>query len=153
LTLSGWRLVREPWAARAFDGEGARLYGGRWNSPGVRMAYAAEHLSLAVLEVLVHLQGGAQLDGFCACRVDFDSRMVEPLDRARLPEGWRRYPAPSLLQGMGDHWTAAGRRPILKVPSAIVDIEHLYLINPAHPAFGRMVPALPQAFRIDARLA
>ncbi|MBI5171468.1 MAG: RES domain-containing protein [Candidatus Melainabacteria bacterium] len=37
------------------DGEGARLFGGRWNSPGLPAIYTSSHLSLAALELLVHL--------------------------------------------------------------------------------------------------
>jgi RES domain-containing protein len=30
-----WRLCRARHAATAFDGEGARLFGGRWNEKGM----------------------------------------------------------------------------------------------------------------------
>ena len=53
--LTGWRIVPEDSAAKAFDGEGARLYGGRWNSVGVAMVYASQHKSLAALEARVHI--------------------------------------------------------------------------------------------------
>jgi len=48
-----WRLARRPFDA--IDGEGARLFGGRWNRPGLAVVYCAINLSLAVLEILVHL--------------------------------------------------------------------------------------------------
>ena len=48
-----WRLVTPRFARTAFSGEGARLYGGRWNRKGVPMVYTAGSLSLAVLEMLV----------------------------------------------------------------------------------------------------
>ena len=52
---TGWRIVKTKYAAQAFDGEGARLYGGRWNSPGLRMVYNSENVALAALEILRHL--------------------------------------------------------------------------------------------------
>ncbi|MHB8148190.1 MAG: RES domain-containing protein, partial [Vulcanimicrobiaceae bacterium] len=36
--------------ATALSGEGARLYGGRWNTPGVAALYASSSLALALLE-------------------------------------------------------------------------------------------------------
>ena len=53
--IRAWRIVKTRYSADAFSGEGARLYGGRWNSPGVAMVYTAGSKSLATLEVLVHL--------------------------------------------------------------------------------------------------
>ncbi len=55
-----WRIVKKKFADHAFDGEGSRLYGSRWTSPGLPVSFAAESLSLAVLEVLVHLQSSAR---------------------------------------------------------------------------------------------
>ena len=48
-----WRLALGRY--KELDGEGARLYGGRWNSPGTAMVYAATHIALALLEQLVHV--------------------------------------------------------------------------------------------------
>ena len=53
--VSAWRITKRKHARSAFTGEGARLYGGRWNSPGTAIIYTAESQSLAVLEILVHL--------------------------------------------------------------------------------------------------
>jgi RES domain-containing protein len=50
-----WRICEATFAESAFSGEGASIVGGRWNSKGKRMVYTAEHLSLAILEVFVHL--------------------------------------------------------------------------------------------------
>ena len=53
--MRAFRLCRSSYPA--YDGEGARRVGGRWNSKGVRVLYMSENRSLAVLEVLVHLSG------------------------------------------------------------------------------------------------
>ena len=52
MRLEAWRIVKARHAPEAFSGEGPRRYGGRWTSPGVAVVYAAEHASLAVLEML-----------------------------------------------------------------------------------------------------
>ena len=49
-----FRICRK--AHAAFDGEGARLYGGRWNRRGTAVVYASESLALAALELLVHAE-------------------------------------------------------------------------------------------------
>lgn len=66
-----WRIVREKYAATAFDGEGAYRYGGRWNSQGRRVVYTSATLSLAALEMLVHLQPPVVFR-FAAIPVEFD---------------------------------------------------------------------------------
>lgn len=139
-------------AAHAFDGEGARRFGGRWNNPGVRVAYASQTVSLAVLEVLVHLHSAAPLAGYRVCSVEFAPDLVVPLDGDSLPLSWRAFPAPSTVRALGDQWIAREDSVILKVPSVIVETEHNFLINPLHPRFRevRVVPVKP--FRFDPRL-
>ena len=58
MSITAWRIVRARFADSAFDGEGARRYGGRWNSRGTRMVYTAGSQALAALEMLVHLDAG-----------------------------------------------------------------------------------------------
>lgn len=143
-----WRLVKTKYLANAWDGEGARLHGGRWNSPGVRAVYTSESLALAVLEGLVHTQVSALLPAYSAIRVDFDEALVETLNRAALPQNWRDYPAPREVRVIGDTWVADRRSAILCVPSAIIPTESNYLMNPEHPDFKSMTiaPAAPFGF-------
>jgi len=149
---TGWRIVKTRLAARAFDGEGARRYGGRWNSPGTRVVYTAQSVSLAVLELLVHLQASPLLASYALRSARFDDRPVSAVDRSSLPSDWRAFPAPPALQRIGDTWIAAGSSLVLEVPSAIVEGESNYLINPAHPAFRRLRIGPPVRFRLDPRL-
>ncbi|MEO8449761.1 MAG: RES family NAD+ phosphorylase [Gemmatimonadota bacterium] len=148
-----WRLVKTRHAATAFDGAGARRFGGRWNNPGVRVAYAAGSVSLAVLEVLVHLDAAALLPAYSLCPVEFEEALIERLDPTGLPRAWRDYPAPSELSALGDAWVASGRAAVLQVPSAIVPDESNYLLNPVHPDFGKVRIRPPEPFRWDPRLA
>jgi RES domain-containing protein len=149
---TGWRIVKSRYASTAFDGEGARLYGGRWNSPGTRMVYTSSTISLAVLEVLVHLQEASLLSSYSLISADFDDALVERLERSRLPDGWRTYPAPSDLQRIGDDWVRSQRSVALEVPSVIVVRESNYLLNPAHPDFSSVVIGEPEPFTFDVRL-
>ena len=149
---TGWRIVKSRYASTAFDGEGARLYGGRWNSPGTRMVYTSSTISLAVLEVLVHLQEASILSSYSLISAGFDDALVERMDRSMLPDGWRSYPAPSELQRIGDEWVRRQRSAVLEVPSVIVERESNYLLNPAHPDFSSVVIGEPEPFTFDERL-
>jgi RES domain-containing protein len=149
---TGWRIVKSRLAGMAFDGEGARLYGGRWNSPGTRMVYISASVSLAVLEVLVHLQDASLLSSYSLIPARFDEALVERLDRSRLPDGWRSYPAPNELQRIGDAWARSQRSAVLEVPSAVVERESNYLLSPAHPDFSSIVIGEPEPFTFDERL-
>jgi RES domain-containing protein len=147
-----WRIVKSRHAATAFDGEGARLYGGRWNSPGTPMVYTSSTISLAVLEVLVHLQEASLLSSYSLSAARFDDAFVERLDRSMVPEGWRAYPAPSELQRIGDEWVRSQRSAVLQVPSAVVERESNYLLNPAHLELSSVVIGEPEPFTFDERL-
>jgi RES domain-containing protein len=149
---AAWRLVKHRYLAQAWDGEGARQYGGRWNSPGVSVVYASETLALALLEVLVRLQSTRVLHGYSAIRCEFDEALMRSVDVAGLPAGWERSPAPPELAAVGDEWTASAASPILRVPSAIVPLEHNYLVNPHHPQFGAIRLGEATPFPIDPRL-
>jgi RES domain-containing protein len=148
----GWRIVKTARVAAAFDGEGARLHGGRWNSPGTPMVYTAENVALATLEILVHLQSSAALSNYSLISAAFDDPRVEHLDRALLPPDWNTYPAPVELQEIGDQWVAASRSFVLRVPSAVVFGQSNYLINPRHRDFPRLVIGAAQPFVFDPRL-
>lgn len=149
---TAWRIVKSKRSGSAFGGEGARLYGGRWNSPGTTMVYAAGSVSLAVLEILVHLGDAEVLPFYSLCAVEFDDGLVETLDRSALPEGWGTYPAPFELKRIGDTWTRGRSSAVLEVPSAVVELESNYLINPDHEDFKKMRLDDLRPFRFDGRL-
>jgi RES domain-containing protein len=144
--------VKSRHAGAAFDGEGARLHGGRWNSPGTRVAYASDSIALAVLEVLAHLQSYAVLQAYSLAAIRFTESLIEVLDRNSLPQEWRRYPSPLANQAVGDSWVSEGRTLVLQVPSAIIPSASNFLINPAHSQFSRVVIQRPEQLSFDRRL-
>ena len=150
--ITAWRLVKPRHAAAAFDGEGARLHGGRWNSPGTRVAYASDSIALAALEVLAQLQSTAVLQAYSLVSLRFPEESVELLEPAALPARWRRFPSPPENQAIGDRWVAQGRSLILRVPSAIIPAAANFLINPSHPEFRKVVIGRPERFAFDPRL-
>jgi len=147
-----WRLVKTRYAATAFDGEGARLHGARWNGVGVRVAYAADSSALAVLEVLVHLGKVSVLTSYSLVTGKLPSALMEDLEESTLPAGWNASPAPPAVQSMGDAWIRSRRSLALRVPSAIVQGSYSVLINPAHPDVGQFVVEATTPYSFDARL-
>jgi len=149
--LSAWRLTKTKLIAGAWDGEGARKSGGRWNSPGIAVVYSSGTLSLALVEVLVHLPSGI-LPAYSAGRVGFDESMVTAVGPRDLPSNWRDYPPPPDTKAIGDLWVAQGSSLVLRVPSVIVPTEYNYILNPAHPAFADLTIGEPMPFPFDPRL-
>lgn len=149
---TGWRIVPSHRVDGAFDGEGARIYGGRWNSVGIAMAYASEHQSLAALEVRVHIEKTSMRKSYKCIAVHFDERLMQTLPLAALPKEWRQEPPPPAAQRIGDDWIRSGRSVVLAVPSAIIPDELTYLINPKHPEFGKLKFERPKDFTFDQRL-
>jgi len=150
--VTGWRIVKAPYAPAAFDGEGAKRYGGRWNSPGLPVVYTAGSQALAALEMLVHLGTSTVLPAYVSIACAFDESIVLRLDRQRLPRSWRSYPSPPRLALLGDAWLKDETSAVLDVPNAIIPTESNYLLNPRHADFASIAIRKPQAFDFDVRL-
>lgn len=152
MTLSAWRITKQKYARSAFSGDGARIYGGRWNSPGTAMIYTAQSQSLAVLEMLVHLDSPDLLSNYVFFQVSIDPSYVKDLSFATLPRNWKADPVPARVQAIGDDWFAGGASAVLRVPSALVPGESNFLLNPRHSDFGKMRIGKPIPFQYDPRL-
>jgi RES domain-containing protein len=147
-----WRIVKQKHAAAAFSGEGARLFEGRWNSAGVAMVYCSEHLSLAALEILVHIQAAIIGDKFQAFQVVWDAKMMGSIMEKDLPRGWNAYPPGAASKNIGNDWIKSGRTPVLAVPSVIVPLERTFLLNPKHADFKKIKIKDTGSFVLDQRL-
>ena len=152
MTITAWRIVKARHAVGAFDGEGARVEGGRWNSPGTPLVYTSQSAALAALEMLVHLGRPSMLPAYVLIPCVFDDAVVSRLDRKRLPRNWRVYPAPSALPMIGDEWVKSSTSAVLEVPSAVIEADSNYLLNPHHPDFHAIRVMNPQPFEFDLRL-
>jgi RES domain-containing protein len=152
LNFTAWRIVKRKYRKAAFTGEGARHYGGRWNSKGVAVVYVAQSQSLAALEVLAHLGSADLLRYYVAIPVTFDSRLVLAVDASSLPKNWKTYPAPRSLRAIGDNWVSSGKSAVLRVPSVIVPSESNFLLNPQHIEYSKLVIGEALRFRFDPRL-
>jgi RES domain-containing protein len=152
VTITAWRIVKARQAAGAFDGDGARVDGGRWNSPGTPVVYTSQSAALAALEILVHLGRASILRAYVLIPCTFDDAILSRLDHGRLPQNWRSYPAPPELQLIGDEWANSGTSAVLEVPSAVIEINSNFLLNPQHRDFHAIRVLDPQPFELDVRL-
>jgi RES domain-containing protein len=151
--IRAFRLCKTRHMAAAFTGEGARLYGGRWNSPGKAVVYTSSSLSLATLEVLVHLEDPEVFGKlFSWVLLEIPSEMLETLNPETLPAGWNDSESSRISRAIGDAWLGSMRSAVLAVPSVVTPGEWNYLLNPAHPDFPKILIGAPQAFRPDSRL-
>jgi RES domain-containing protein len=136
-----WRICRRPFAD--LSGDGARLYGGRWNAPGRPLIYAAETAALAVLEVRVHLD------------LDWDmlpdDYVLVAIDTAAIVAETIREP-PDHPRAIGEAWIESRRSALLCVPSWIVPESYNVLINPTHPDALSIQLGPVRPFRFDRRL-
>jgi RES domain-containing protein len=131
-------------------GEGARLHGGRWNSPGRAVIYACETKSGAMLEKLVHTSGYMPKHQVCVTFEAPDSLRVAALEARDVP-GWN---AVDMIESRkaGDAWLGKATTAVLYVPSVVFDVERNVLINPAHPDYRRIKVARVEPVRWDERL-
>jgi RES domain-containing protein len=151
--ITAWRIVKRKHARTAFTGEGARIYGGRWDSPGVAIVYTAESQSLAALEMVVHLDSSALLLSYVVFEVGIDESLVSQVGLSKLPRNWRDDPPPVKAREVGDAWAMSGKSAVLQVPSATLPAEYNFLLNPHHPDFSKLAIGNPSSSQYDARLA
>ena len=165
----------DPW-----DATGAFIRGGRWNSPGTAILYAASSLSLACLEILVHIRNPNNFPVYAYSQMTIPADQIEEWESAdpiRSPERRKAiFKSEVLSREEGDIWIRGRQRktvphktyrpgepseieksswapplPVRQVPSAVIPEEWNYLIDPSDDAL-RGGWSRPKAFRIDPRL-
>jgi RES domain-containing protein len=148
-----YRITQTKYAGSLF----APGFAGRWNSEGERMIYTAGSASLACLEVLAHKSGAALNSG------KFSLAVIEISEKISLNEitlkqlqdlhsDWFKVLHYPITQNLGNQWILKIQTSVLKVPSAIVDREYNYLINPLHPNFAKIKILDATPFNFDTRL-
>lgn len=140
-----WRIVKKAYADNALDGEGARITGGRWNLPGTPMVYTSSHLSLALIEILVHFEPGNLPRDYVYIEIHVPSSV-------RIIRTSPNKEQNSHTQELGTAWAQKKSSALMEVSSIILPIEKNYLINPKHPDFKKFKISKPQNLTIDPRL-
>jgi RES domain-containing protein len=142
------RLVRAEREAEVLSGEGARLYGGRWNPPGIAAVYAAESRALAVLETFVHVALEAREMRFVLIALALPVRV-----RVERYASGRVSPTLAASQDAGRARLGGARPPLaLVVPSVIVPQEFNYVLCPRHARFASVRVVAREPFSFDERV-
>lgn len=135
-----------------FDGTGARLVGGRWNSPGRAVIYGSETYAGALLEILVHASVGRVPETQSWIEIEVPQEIaVESAEPEAVP-GWDAEDQRA-SRSFGDAWLAEARTAVLLVPSLVTGgQERNVLINPGHRDFGAIAAGEAREVRWDKRL-
>lgn len=137
----------------AFSGIGAEKTGGRWNFPGMRVVYTSENLSLATLELFVHVNPKIIPAGLMVVLAQLPRRWSKTeIKISDLPVNWREHPAPIRLQEIGTEWLTSNSTLALVVPSAINPIDKNVILNPSHPQMKDVKIEPPEKFDFDPRM-
>ena len=132
-------------------GTGARLTGSRWNSKGIPMLYTTEHISLAVLEMLVHTNFKDYSIGLDLLTLQIQaSAAVSEISVKKLKPGWVK--DFGYTRFIGDEFIKNKQNLLLKVPSAVIAEEFNCLVNPLHADFKKIKIIQTRSFKTDERL-
>lgn len=147
-----FRVAREAYKTD-LSGTGARINGGRWNSPGKAVLYTSENRSLAILETLVHITSRTVTSDLWMATLDIpESVRIDHLNVVKLPSNWNRFRAPLEVVQIGNRWLSEGKTLGLRVPSVLAEQESNILLNPHHPEMDQVEITDVRRLRVDGRL-
>jgi RES domain-containing protein len=150
--MNVFRLIRKKYS-NSLDGKGAAKYGNRWNSKGTEIIYTADNRALAMAEIAVHLTFATLPKDFLMMEIDIPEELkIKKLELKELNECWKKHPPDKSTQKIGDDFIDCADETILKVPSAIVQGDFNYLINPRHLDFEQIKITDSRGFPFDQRL-
>ena len=139
--------------ANDLSGTGSRIYGGRWNSPGIPAVYTSGSKSLAVLESLTSSPPNILKNYFSILTIKIGGKFfIDEILEKNLPKDWNVFPAPAWLVRLGDKWLKEGKSLLVKLPSAIISSESNYVINPAHVDFKKVKIIFIEKLELDKRI-
>ncbi|MEE6186784.1 hypothetical protein PIECOFPK_01628 [Mycovorax composti] len=146
-----YRIAREEYA-EDISGYGAFLYGGRWNGKGQYALYCTEHISLAVLEIVVNYNRTLtpMRPKYHLIEIQIPENTITEIDHKVLKKDWTQ--DLDYTQYIGDQFLLSQAALALKVPSAVIPEEHNYLINPQHKDFKKLKIVTNKAYGLDERL-
>ena len=132
------------------SGEGARLYGGRFNPVGIPAVYTSGNVSLCILEILVRASRHTAPDSYTLISIEIPDTDIREIKQDKLKKDWQN--DLDYTQGIGEVFLKENKDLCLKVPSAVLPIEHNYVLNPAQAGFKKVKIIATQLLQLDKRL-
>lgn len=135
------------------SGRGAEQFGGRWNSKGTPMIYTGQSRALSTVEIAVHTPLGNLPNDYVLVTIEVPDKLsLIKLEEITLPPDWQSFPHSDTTQKIGDQFIRDGLFLLMQVPSAVVQGEYNYLLNPNHPEFRKVKISKIEKFTFDERL-
>jgi len=132
------------------SGEGAKRYGGRWNSKGKAVVYTSTSISLSLLELLIHSVSYDEIKANELMIIYTNIDQLKQLTAAQLKISWKE--DVGYCRYIGDEFLESQSSLLMKFPSAIIPEEFNILINPGHKDFTKVKMKAVTTFQFDARL-
>ncbi len=138
--------------ARDLSGKGAEIAGGRWNSKGIPVIYCGASRALCTTEIAVHTPLGNIPEDYQIVSIKIPDIGFYEIPESKLPKNWRVFPHSIDTQKLGDQFVKANKHLVMRVPSAVVQGDFNFIINPRHKDFSKVKIQNVQAFSFDERL-
>jgi len=146
-----YRLAKENYKTD-LSGKGAELYGGRWNSKGTSVVYCCDSIALCNVEVAVRIPLGIIPSGYFLIHIELPKKTSIALIKKKLPHDWNSFPHSHSTQMIGDKFVKSNLNLCLKVPSAAVQGNFNFLLNPSHPEMKKVKIIKTEPYSFDKRL-
>lgn len=132
------------------SGEGASIYGGRWNPIGIKALYASQNISLCILEILARTRVKNTPADYQLITLEFPENLLTNIKISELKMGWKKHV--EYTQWIGEEFLKDNKSLVMRVPSAIVEREHNFILNPLHKDFSKVKIKETEALDLDKRL-
>jgi len=152
MSVKVWCITHKDYKNSAFTGEGAKLFGGRFNSEGIPLVYTSGNLSLAMLEIMVQSNGRDYFKHCVIFYAEISENLITIPVLNDLPKEWNQIPYGKQSQQFGDAWIKTGSSLVMRVPSVVVPVEYNFLMNPMHPEFSEININETENVSFDTRL-
>ncbi len=148
-----FRLAKSKYA-NDLTGQGAFLFGGRWNSPGTRALYTATDSSLAFLEILANVSSILDFPTdlhMLKVEIDIELEEVRHLVPDDLPHNWNKIPHGFRIQEFGSKIISDSLAVVF--PSIVMRWDYNVVLNPHHKEFRNIIKSKSvYPFNIDSRI-